>query len=390
MRASLPDAVTITYKARTVTSNVELSSQLPPLINNWYEQSIMTSSLIGEMAETVACAQYPPPMPKTQSPLSWRFNWFLKLYFYKIAASIVFFFERRFSRSSSDPSPTLTRRYPCRPMLEHRVFFPPQYQSSERLLPLYLNIHGGGFAFGQPSQDDQFCAAWANRTGMLVVSVDYRKLPQHPFPTATYDIAAIANAILKDEMLPVDTSRVAIGGFSAGGNLALGASQLPGLKGTIKAVVAYYPIVDFSLNPQQKLDARPYKGGPPDRWGEASWWLDWGYVRVGQNRRDPLLSPCFAKKDDLPPWICMIGAQWDVFRLEAQEMMHSLAGLDVEQDQEAPFERDTYKWIMAVGCSHGFTHYRGQNPEKIHKHERKCAEIYQDVHKWLGKSGLVE
>jgi acetyl esterase/lipase len=223
---------------------------------------------------------------------------------------------------------------------------------------------------------------------MLVVSLDYRKAPLHPFPTATYDIAALANAVLADETLPIDKSRVAIGGFSAGGNLALSASQLPGLKGTVKAAVVYYPVVDFSLSPSEKLAARPYKGGPRDRFGDASWWLDWGYVRVGQNRRDTLISPCYARKENLPPWIYIIGAQWDMFRLEAQVMMHTLAGLEDKEDPEASFEKDTYKWTLATGCSHGFTHSRKRDPGKRSKNEQKCEEIYREAHRWLKKSVL--
>lgn len=223
---------------------------------------------------------------------------------------------------------------------------------------------------------------------MIVVSLDYRKAPAHPFPTATYDVAALAMAVLQDEELPIDVGRVAIGGFSAGGNLALSASQVRGLKGVIKAAVVYYPVVDFSTTPDEKLASRPYVSGPPDRFGAASWWLDWGYVRAGQNRRDALISPCFARKEDLPPYIFGIGAQWDMFRLETQKMIHRLAGLEAKENQEEPFEKDTYKWILVANCSHGFTHYMGQDPIKRIKKEMKCEEIFHDAHEWLKKSVL--
>lgn len=274
-------------------------------------------------------------------------------------------------------------------MLKNRVFFPPNYQVGERLLPLYLDIHGGGFAIGGPPVDDIFCACWAKRTGMLVVSLDYRKAPLHPFPTATYDIAAVVSAVLEDNELPIDKSRIVIGGFSAGANLALSASQLPRLQGMIKAIVAYYPIVDFSNPPNEKLAARPYKNGLRDSLQDSSWWLDWGYVPAGQNRRDPLLSPYFAQKERLPPWVCIIGAQWDMLRLESQTMIHRLAGLEDKVDPEAPFEEATYKWVLALGVSHGFTHDLGRHTAKSAKKVQRREQIYNEVHEWLKGSVLA-
>jgi acetyl esterase/lipase len=53
----------------------------------------------------------------------------------------------------------------------------------------------------------------------------------------TYEIGAIAQAVINDDKLPIDKSRVAIGGFSTGGNLATSAAQLPLLRGKIKAAV---------------------------------------------------------------------------------------------------------------------------------------------------------
>jgi acetyl esterase/lipase len=347
----------------------------------------MATNMALSVKEKASDDQSHPPVPKLKYPLIDRLSWCATLYFYKIAASIIFFFRRGLHRASHNPRPRLVIEYPCRPGLKNRVFFPPHYDAGDTL-PLYLSIHGGGFSFGEPEQDDGFCESWAKRTGMLVVSVDYRKAPMHPFPTASYDVAAIANSILCDERLPIDTSRVAMGGFSAGGNLALSASHLPGLKGTVKAIVAYYPVIDFSISPSIKLAFGPYKGGPKDRFGDASWWLDWGYIRVGENRRHALLSPCYAKKSDLPPWIYIVGAQWGMFRLEAQSMIHGVAGLEDREDQEEPFEKDTYKWTMAKGCSHGFTHSRTKDPVRRSKNQQTCEQIYQEAHKWLKKSVL--
>lgn len=326
-----------------------------------------------------------PPLLKVRLPFPHRLNCFVRLWALKILAHLVYTADRLLHPPPSSQSPTLIKSYSCRPALRTRIFFPPSYKSGD-LLPLYLSIHGGGFAVGDAQQDDEFCTMWARRTGMLIVSLDYSKAPVHPYPIAVFDIASLANAVLADASLPIDKARVAIGGFSAGANLALCASQLPGLRGNIQAALAFYPIVDWSHPPDVKLDTRPYKTGPKDSLESASYWFDWAYVPPGQNRRDPLLSPSYARKEDLPPWIYIIGAQWDLLRLESQAMIHELAGLSDVEDQEADFEQGTYKWTLAMGCSHGFTHHFGHKPEKRKRREERCEPIYEEATQWLEKA----
>ncbi|KAI0150173.1 Alpha/Beta hydrolase protein [Xylariaceae sp. FL1272] len=326
-----------------------------------------------------------PPLLKIRLPFPHRLNCFLWLWVFKIIASIAFAVDRFRHPRPSSLAPTVVKSYPCRPRLPTRVFYPPNYTPGQ-LLPLYLNIHGGAFAICDAREDDEFCVMWTKRTGMLVVSLNYSKTPLYPFPTAVLDIGAVAEAVLADTSLPFDKSRVVIGGFSAGGNLALCASQLPALKGNVKAALTYYPIVDWSHPPNVKLETRPYKNGPPDSLEYSSYWFDWGYVSPGQNRRDPLLSPIYAKKTDLPPWIYIVGAEWDLLRLESQTWINRLAGRGNLKDQEPDFEVGTYKWTLARGCKHGFTHHFGYKPEKKRLREEKCTPIYDQAIKWLEKA----
>ncbi|KAI1077925.1 alpha/beta hydrolase fold protein [Whalleya microplaca] len=342
------------------------------------------------MSETLIALEQEgaPPLLKVRLPLPHRLNCFLRVWALKLLATIVYAVDRLIHPPPASIHPTLIKRYACRPALQTRVFYPPSYKSGD-LLPLYLSIHGGGFAVGDPQQDDEFCTMWAKRTGMLIVSLDYSKAPLHPFPVGVYDVAALANAVLADSDLPIDKTKVAIGGFSAGANLALCASQLPGLRGTVRAALTFYPIVDWSHPPDVKLARRPYTGGPRDALEHSSYWFDWGYVSPGQNRRDPLLSPCYAARGDLPAWIYVVGAQWDILRLESQTMIHELAGLggaEKKKDPEEDFEVGTYKWTLARGCSHGFTHHFGQKPERKRRREEKCAPIYEEAIKWMAKA----
>ncbi|CRG83537.1 hypothetical protein PISL3812_00889 [Talaromyces islandicus] len=364
-----------------------------PISNMAVELFDSTQDVYVEPGRQKTATEGLPPLPKKQSSILHRLNCFVSVWLLKSIARIFFIVARFFFRPNSTNCPTLIKRYPCRPDLETRTFFPPDYyaRGTPGLLPLYLDIHGGGFAICDAQFDDRFCVSWAKRTGMIVVSLNYRKAPLHPFPTATHDVVAVARAVLEDEFLPIDKSRVAIGGFSAGGNLALSAAQLPGLKGIVKAVVAYYPVVDFGCPAAEKLVARRYTDGPRDVLQHVAEVFDWGYVSPGQNRRDPLLSPCYARPEDLPSWIYIIGAQWDMLRLEAQLMMHRLAGLDDRVEHLTPaFEKGNYKWTIATGCSHGFTHgLLGDLGDVVVPKEMR-EKIYQEAHTWLKKSVLSD
>jgi acetyl esterase len=91
-------------------------------------------------------------------------------------------------------------------------------------LPAYLHIHGGGFAFGDLDSLDRWKREIANAAGVVVVGLEYALSPEHPYPTASDQVLA-ALRWLRDSATPhgVDGTRLAVGGDSAGGNLALGA-----------------------------------------------------------------------------------------------------------------------------------------------------------------------
>ena len=92
--------------------------------------------------------------------------------------------------------------------------------------PAVLYIHGGGYVIGTAAGDDAVCADLARRLGALVVSVDYRLAPEHPFPAAHEDcLRALRWLHAEAAALRVDASRSAVSGESAGGGLAAGLVQ---------------------------------------------------------------------------------------------------------------------------------------------------------------------
>ena len=87
--------------------------------------------------------------------------------------------------------------------------------------PALLWIHGGGLVVGSASQDDGLCSRTAATLGIVVVSVDYRLAPEHPYPEAIDDVFhAWQWMVSHADRLRIDTTRLAIGGESAGGGLA--------------------------------------------------------------------------------------------------------------------------------------------------------------------------
>ncbi|RDL41234.1 Uncharacterized protein BP5553_01213 [Venustampulla echinocandica] len=313
----------------------------------------------------------------------------LKLWSLKLLSSFGLASVRLFTTTPLPLRPSIIKEYPCRPGLANRIFVPRSHRPGE-LLPLYLDLHGGGFALLDAQYDDEFCAVLANKFNILVASIEYRKSPTSKFPEPTYDVVAISNAIIEDEALPIDKSRVVLGGFSAGGNLCLSAAQVPELKSKINGVIPWYPLTDFTLSPAEKQSSRPYRNAKDmddfKDWGPI--W-EWAYVRPGQNLGDPLLSVRYATKDKLPKWVYMVGAEYDMLANEGRDLMVDLAGLtEVGKEKEFyGFEKDTYKWTLARGVRHGFTHDMMDNPgaEVVVVNQKRVKELVDDLGSWLFK-----
>lgn len=101
-------------------------------------------------------------------------------------------------------------------------------------------FHGGGWVIGDLDTADATCRALANRAGCVVVSVDYRLAPEHRAPAALDDcMTALAWTVENFELLGVDASKVAVGGDSAGGNLAALVCQ--------RVRAEFGPEIDFQL-----------------------------------------------------------------------------------------------------------------------------------------------
>jgi acetyl esterase/lipase len=113
--------------------------------------------------------------------------------------------------------------------------------------PVLVWMHGGGFFIGTPEQNDPFLFHLVQELSIVVVSIDYRLAPEHPFPTPLYDCyAALKWVQTHPELLGIDSNRIAIGGESAGGGLAASLAQLAHDRGEIHPVfqLLVYPMLD--------------------------------------------------------------------------------------------------------------------------------------------------
>jgi len=102
-----------------------------------------------------------------------------------------------------------------------RLYAPVTRAQHKGLLPVLMYFHGGGWVIGDLDTHDTLCRQLASEAGCAVVSVDYRLGPEHAFPAAVDDCIAATRWIAREaEALGLDAARMAVGGDSAGGNLA--------------------------------------------------------------------------------------------------------------------------------------------------------------------------
>lgn len=304
-----------------------------------------------------------------------------------LATRRAFRFMTRSSCNHQDQFIPENKRYRVRPRLINRIFRPKT--SDNELLPLFIDVHGGGWAVADPDTDDEFCSFLAQKYKIIVVSVDYFKAPAYPFPLAVHDIAAIANAVLQDDSLPIDTTRVTIGGFSAGGNLAFAASQMGSLKGRISSIVAFFPCLDLAENLDMKLERRPREAGADGLESSANF-LAWAYVPSGIDLKDPLLSPIYAKREDLPKNAYLICGEYDLLCHEGKKMAESLVDSREERKEipdvlaEDGWQQGGVRWECARGRYHAFTHPPFPLPGRKERERRKYVEeVYGRVGTWL-------
>jgi acetyl esterase len=196
-------------------------------------------------------------------------------------------------------------------------------------LPVLVWFHGGGWVIGDLETADGDARSLAIGAGVVVVSVDYRLAPEHPFPAAVDDaVAAVRWVVDNAGSLGVDPARLAVGGDSAGGNLAaVVAQQLRDGGPAIAFQLLVYPVTDAHLGTaSMDENAEGYFLSK-----EVMIWFRGHYLGDG-DRGDPRISPLLASDEaltGLPPAL-VVTAQYDPLRDEGEAYAERLrqAGVD--------------------------------------------------------------
>jgi acetyl esterase/lipase len=195
--------------------------------------------------------------------------------------------------------------------------------------PVLVYFHGGGWVIAGIQAYDSSCRALANAANCVVVSVGYRQAPEHRFPAAHEDSYAAAQYILNNTAkFGGDPRRVAVGGESAGGNLAGAVCLMAKQRGGKMPIyqLAVYPIANYNLNsPSYRENANAIPLSKP----LMAWFYRYA-LRGPQDGSSPLISLVRANVRGLPP-ATVITAQIDPLRSEGRQYADRLkaAGIPV-------------------------------------------------------------
>ena len=230
--------------------------------------------------------------------------------------------------------------------LPARVYAPKNAKSA----PVVVYFHGGGWVGGNLKVVDEPCRAIVNRAGVVLVAATYRLAPEHKFPAASEDAyAALVWAAENAGKYGGDTSRIAVMGDSAGGNLAavvaLMARDRDGPK--LKAQVLTYPVTDGQY-PSTKENAEGYL------LHTAAMEFFWNhYAPTDEDKKNPYASPMLAKSHAGLPPAFVITAEFDPLRDEGEAYAAKLkaAGVPVTAKRYNGLIHGVYWMSGAVGRS---------------------------------------
>jgi len=200
------------------------------------------------------------------------------------------------------------------------------YAPAAGTLPLITFFHGGGFVICNIAVYDDFCKFLALASGCTVASVEYRLAPEAPFPAPLEDCyAALKWLVARGHAFDLDTTRVAVAGDSAGGNLAaataLLASEREGPKLRYQAL--FYPCLDPGCT---SVSARELGEGYLLRRATMLWF--WKHYLQGASP-SPLAAPLQANLSGLPA-ATLVTAEFDPLRDEGEAYADRLRSAGVE------------------------------------------------------------
>ncbi|KAL4961174.1 alpha/beta hydrolase [Aspergillus stella-maris] len=277
-----------------------------------------------------------------------------------------------------------------------RVYTP----SGSGPLPVHLNFHGGGWVVGGLSSEAAWCRSICNNSSIVVIDVDYRLAPKHPFPTALYDCwSAVLWTIDNAVSLNIDPNSVSIGGLSSGGQMTavlahFARDHSPPINLRLQLMIV--PATDMRYVPLPITDAEPlmeatcrYRSAvffsdlPWSPLARESWFLNY-YIGTDPAKREAILSdwrmtPVLAPEfKNLAP-AHIVTAEFDVERDEGEYYGQLLKGAD-----------NNVTMKRYAGVPHAFAHYNhpARGLSKSHEFLRDTAALLREAH--YGKDEVEE
>jgi acetyl esterase len=200
-----------------------------------------------------------------------------------------------------------------------RVYRP---TASTDRLPALVSCHGGGWVLGNLDSHDRVCRSLSRASGCVVISVDYRLAPENRFPAAAEDAFAVTSHVATHpDEFGIDPDRIAVGGDSAGGNLAAAVTLMARDRGgpRLRFQLLVYPLVDAD---DQSPSIREF-GQNHFITREMMEWFNNQYFATAADRRSPYASPLKADLSGLPPAMIMT-AECDPLRDQGEAYARKL------------------------------------------------------------------
>jgi acetyl esterase len=265
------------------------------------------AQIVGEFVKSIRVPGYYPPLPELRQQL-------------RVMVSLM-----------DEPAPTLARIEDIRipgpaGEIPARVY---SASTATTPQPAVVYFHGGGWVQGDLETHHGLCGRLAKHAGVLVVAVDYRLAPEHKFPAAVDDcLAAYRWVRAKGRDIGADTTRVAVAGDSAGGNLSATVSQLAASEGSPVPTcqVLIYPAVDFSLDTESHREMVEGHVIPRER---VLWYMA-QYLRNDADKTDLRASPLRAPSLEGQPPAMIVTAGFDPLRDEGRAYGDRLRGAGVD------------------------------------------------------------
>jgi len=217
--------------------------------------------------------------------------------------------------------------------------------------PALIYFHGGGWVIGDLDSHDHVCRSLANKVPCVVASIDYRLAPEAKFPAAVEDSYAATEWVAANAAeLGIDADRIAVGGDSAGGNLAAVVSHLArdrqGPKLTHQLLI--YPGTDMRMSaPSIEENAE----GPLLTKASMIWFID-HYLSGEEDKLNPLASPLLASDlSNLPPAF-VLTAECDPLRDEGEDYGRKMqaSGVPVEIKRYAGMPHGFFSFGAVLTC----------------------------------------